>query len=811
MPGRGKWTRRILACILITGAGLGTTYTWGLPWIIRMRIMRKFSDTGFPGARFRVTQATLSRTRLEDIALTRENRFGIRKIILAYDPRQALAGNFDSITVSGISLTLNLNEHNLGLGPLAAFRASPGRKFRFRGIRITDSILLIKSRMGVMSIRFSGRVKSNGNTCVLTACGALQDLTFKLNTRINIAANKFCSLDIELAEPSGRNLASLLRHLDIPVDFNLKGPTSLRAHAETHQGAISGNGIVRAESLHVPLGKAEVQVRNPLVKISFQHPYTDQNLPERMIFNITAGSSTVSRDQNRLAVGPVLGTVTIGITQNRSISVHAQSSSVGMSYTSATRKRAMELAFSDLALDLQAASTTDGIRISTATVTAAQTAINAPDYGSLQLTQVKWQSAPNSIGFPRSGSGTAASGLLRTGAIIAGLDSPTVRLNGNKVSLDLTAAFAFGAKVRVQARIDLDNASPVGRMDFKVPGFAVKNRGRALYTLLPMLRGYIIDGNLAATGAVEFNRTGLTSSVGTIELHGIDLLQPGSRSGLRDIRGAVHMSSLWPPRSKPNQHLRAGSIFTGEHAGRNVLLVFAVNSPDRIRIKHAECAWGGGKLMTDNALVWRAPHPQANKPGPWRARLDLRMEAVRLQDLIDLLYPGRVKAEGLLYGHLPVSYNQARTRALRLGNGLLEARPPRGIISMREDDARRLLGIERVVPLEKADMEEAGKLVIMQALQDMEYNRLVCRFIDDPKGWYAQIDTSGKGPRGRNPFPVGQLRVNIREDLEKIVNLAIINPRALRAMLAGMLESGPDTEAVKQEKKNVDAAIDAYF
>ena len=340
MTGKGRWTRRILVSLLVTAAGLGAAYTWGLPWIVRARVDREFRDAGFATASFKVTRATLRQTWLEDIALDPNNKLSIRKVVICYNPLQSIDGHVRSVTVSGASLTLNLNEHRLDWGPLAGLKLSPGKGFRFRRIRITDSLLTIKPRVGVLPVRFSGEIIAAKEAYLLSARCGLRDLDLNLKTRIDNATNEILSIDAQASEPTGGSLAYLLGRLDIPAMVQVSGPISVQAHAQTNRGALSGSCAVIAKSVHGNIAEARLQVQAPQVKVTFNHAHTGQGMTGEAVFNLNTSSSTITSNQGRLAAGPFSTMVIVKLAPDKSVHLQAKSNRISMAIKANSRQQA---------------------------------------------------------------------------------------------------------------------------------------------------------------------------------------------------------------------------------------------------------------------------------------------------------------------------------------------------------------------------------------------------------------------------------------------------------------------------------------
>jgi hypothetical protein len=352
-----------------------------------------------------------------------------------------------------------------------------------------------------------------------------------------------------------------------------------------------------------------------------------------------------------------------------------------------------------------------------------------------------------------------------------------------------------GGRFEIEGGLSLGKDGPSGELKAVVRRFTIRDEDRNLLgDCVPAARGFRVGGDVALAALIEIEKGEIRPRIG-IELADMSVRNEASKAAAKGIDVSTVVSSVKPLATEPGRRLSVSTASFGDFETRDVVAVFHVPKYPRVRVESLKCGWADGKLSADDADLDLS-----------ELRLDavLLAEGLSLQKVIDFVYPGCVECEGKLYGRLPVSVHVGKGRRVEFGAGFLEARPSRGWVRIREEDAKRLLGIEKVVPLEQAGKEDVVKLLALQALQDMEYTQLKFEFgEEDGRGWVVHGRINGSGPRGGgNRIPIEGFRPNFY-GLEDLLNL-IINGARL------MPEKREDAKA-KEEEEAVNEAIDEFF
>ena len=351
-----------------------------------------------------------------------------------------------------------------------------------------------------------------------------------------------------------------------------------------------------------------------------------------------------------------------------------------------------------------------------------------------------------------------------------------------------------GGTFTLEGALALGAEGVSGKVKATIPRFTIREEdGDLPGRCLPAAKGYRVGGDVALTATISI-RNGVVDPNVHVELSGISLKNEESKTDAQGVDISTVVDGFSPFTTEPGRQLSVDSASFGEFTTRNVRASFHVADYPKVKIETLACEWADGKLTARNATV---------DLGRYRLDAVLQAEGLSVQKVVDFFQPGAVECEGELWGTLPVSVEWGEKRRLRFGKGFLEARPQRGAIKIREKDVKWMLGIENVVPLEKASPEEAVKLLLLQALQDLEYTRFRFDFGEEEgKGWAVHGRISGSGPRGEeNRIPVALFQKNIY-GLDGLLNLIVNGMRLMPASAE---------EEVDEEQEAVEDALDAFF
>jgi hypothetical protein len=352
-----------------------------------------------------------------------------------------------------------------------------------------------------------------------------------------------------------------------------------------------------------------------------------------------------------------------------------------------------------------------------------------------------------------------------------------------------------GGTFELEGGLALGEEGVSGEMKAVIPRFTIREEdGDLPGRCVPAAKGYRVGGDVALAATVSIENGRVDPNI-RIELAGVSLENEESKTDAEGIEVSTVVNGISPFTTEAGRRLSVEKASFGEFTTENVRAFFHVADYPRVEVESLSCDWADGKLTADHASV---------DLDSYRFDAVLRAEGLSVQKVIDFFQPGAVECEGKLWGTLPVSVHLGEKRRLTFGKGFLEARPKRGWIKIREKDVKWMLGIEEVVPLEQAKPDEAVKLLLLQALQDLEYTQFRFDFGEEKgKGWAVHGMISGSGPRGEeNRIPVAQFQKNIY-GLDDLLNL-IVN--GMRLMPAAAPEEEED-----EEQKAVDDALEAFF
>jgi hypothetical protein len=149
---------------------------------------------------------------------------------------------------------------------------------------------------------------------------------------------------------------------------------------------------------------------------------------------------------------------------------------------------------------------------------------------------------------------------------------------------------------------------------------------------------------------------------------------------------------------------------------------------------------------------------------------------LNLQDILDFIDYQGVKGDGRIYGHVPVTVEWGKHPRLSFGDGYLEAIPPKGGLQFSKETAMKILGIAKDIDPKTKNDQEIVSLMMLRALQDMEYSQLKMVFKNDENNvLQTRVQAKGYGPRSQkeNRVPIGGLDITI-SNLDELLNRMVI-------------------------------------
>jgi len=398
------------------------------------------------------------------------------------------------------------------------------------------------------------------------------------------------------------------------------------------------------------------------------------------------------------------------------------------------------------------------------------------------------------------GQGGFASGTARLGTVAVALGSSTLEAEGRRLGFRTTRA--PDAELRLNARGWASwgaEEAPAGELQIELLQVDLAKIRKELEALEPATAAVDLTGFLSVNGRARLER-GRFEQQGVVKIQEAGVRVRGKEVAVEGVNAEIALAQFKPLATAAAQRLEAKALRAGGFLATDGVLEFGWSQDRGLQIQRAECHWAGGRLFCG---------PVRLDLEAQEADVDLQAENLSLQEVLDWALPGRVKAAGRLYGHLPVAVRLLPAPHLTFGDGFVETRPAAGTLQLSAADSQLLLGVERVVPLEQAkDREEMARLMAAQALQNLRYDEFRCSFSNHPaRGWVLSMHTRGQGLAGRTAIPVGQLDVT-HENLDRFLNLMVLYPGKFQEI---MRQKNQGREESRKREETVSRAIEQFF
>jgi hypothetical protein len=240
-----------------------------------------------------------------------------------------------------------------------------------------------------------------------------------------------------------------------------------------------------------------------------------------------------------------------------------------------------------------------------------------------------------------------------------------------------------------------------------------------------------------------------------------------SRTGVRGVNGSLVLDSLSRPRTARPAKFTFDTGYSAAVLITDGSGALSFGRDSLVRLDSVECAWAGGILRSVSVII---------DPAQRQLRLDLQARGLGLQNILDFVGYDGVQGSGTFSGHLPLAVDWGDRPRISFGEGFFAAQPQTGLLKFTKETARKLLGVTKDIDPQQATLEQTVTLMMLNALQDMEYTALKAIFEKEAKGgWAARLQIQGFGPRGSKDsrIPIGGLNVNIH-DLDQLLNSTIL-------------------------------------
>ncbi|MFQ5638958.1 MAG: YdbH domain-containing protein [bacterium] len=365
--------------------------------------------------------------------------------------------------------------------------------------------------------------------------------------------------------------------------------------------------------------------------------------------------------------------------------------------------------------------------------------------------------------------GSFAFGSIRFGNNTLPKFSGAIKLKNDRLDLTANGQLFPEAKLDASAWLDWSGDEPSGEISAHIPRFTTENDD-ALGELFPALSGNELSGTFAVDVQLKLG-SGQLRPYFRLNIQDALWKNPSSEAseaGLSGLNGVITLNSFSPLTTAGEQRFTIKSAYSGALQVTNGVIDFHIENNDSIFLKLIECEWAGGKVLSRDMFL---------EPSKSRVSLDLQIEGLQLQKILGFVKYDGVKGDGEFYGHLPIHLDWSSDGHISFGNGFLEARPSKGGLQVSKENAMAILGIREEIDPKTASQQEMVSLMLLRALQDMEYTKLKVVFNNErDQGWVTYVQAQGYGPRSdkENQVPIGGLDININA-LDELLNRIIFS------------------------------------
>ena len=341
------------------------------------------------------------------------------------------------------------------------------------------------------------------------------------------------------------------------------------------------------------------------------------------------------------------------------------------------------------------------------------------------------------------------------------------QFNKNELKMKIKSSLGPWATVNATGDLYFDRQGLTGVINVKVPEFTTTQNKKWLAGLIPPIKDDELSGTLSADARLKIEKGNILQQY-TVDLKDVEWKKSGTDNmGIHGITGVLGLNSLAPLITDGDQNFTFKNAHTGTFNIENGQTIFNFLKNDILYIKSLDMNWAGGRLFSkDIPLDFSQPHIKG----------DLNVEALNLQDILDFIDYQGVKGDGRIYGHVPVTVEWGKHPRLSFGDGYLEAIPPKGGLQFSKETAMKILGIAKDIDPKTKNDQEIVSLMMLRALQDMEYSQLKMVFKNDENNvLQTRVQAKGYGPRSQkeNRVPIGGLDITI-SNLDELLNRMVI-------------------------------------
>jgi hypothetical protein len=353
---------------------------------------------------------------------------------------------------------------------------------------------------------------------------------------------------------------------------------------------------------------------------------------------------------------------------------------------------------------------------------------------------------------------TVDDGSIRIGRIVwrgVELPPPAGGLNvaGSRVHLRLDWPFMPGATTDVEGWLEFQALPLQGRLTVIVPEFELTDAS-LIRKVVPALNDVELGGRFAVNSTFTLANGQLNQRI-SVSANRASLNSVRWPGQIDDADGSITLTGLSPLSTEPDQTLFVNKARVGEVEITNGAVVFSGEGERHISVQHASCT-----MERKAARLGRFElNSFSTDLADVRFNSTLYCEDVELGPWLELLTNDRVTGDGRLEGLIAFAFDANRYPAVVLGNGVLEARPERGVIQILDHAI-----IDKVI----AQIDPSGQKYVEQirdrialALRDFEYSALRVELSAEGDDVVCQLTTQGHGRIGPDPQEFASITLNV--------------------------------------------------
>lgn len=786
----------LIVVAAVTALLLVVAWTSVLPKLIEREIVLALQKRGLSEVTVTTQAVTFKRAALHDFSIGMEKRFKVSDIAIDYTLSSLMQGRVGAILMTGAELDVRTQKGVVDWGPLANFSGEGEAGLPFDRLELRASTLILHWDGRHYRVPVEATLQNSGDhvsTINLKATLNRAQITLKARADINTFAG---SGDIELSGLTAEFFQEIGAAF-FPTDkITSEGRLNARGHFTSKNDrwqaelTLTGEGFgvhTEVEPLNLELSLTSLQGEVEVISDSLSTFKLRALLNEAPVtLSVTADIHTLEGECAIDILGldaEMLEGISASYLPTQALTSKGRIAIKGhVAYKKGHGFATLMLSGSQLSIETQVT----GLDLKVTPDTLISKVEFAQKSGEMRVKQGRLQVSGWSIVNKSNGitvedlsctlpyfwaEKEILGGLFTFGPIHFGQQSlpkfaGTIDLRKDRLNLTANGPLLPKANLDASCWLDLSGDEPYGELSAHIPRFTTEN-GDALGEQFPALDGSELGGTFALKVQMKREEGQLRPY---LRLDAQDAMwkKPSSDVGLEGLTGVLRLNNFLPMTTAGDQRFTIKRAYSGALQVTNGVMDFSIANNDSIFLKLIKFEWAGGKLLSRDMFL---------EPSKSRVSLDLHVEGLQLQKILDFLKYDGVKGDGALYGHLPIHLDWSGDGHISFGDGFLQARPAKGRLQVSKENAMAILGISEEIDPHTASQQERVSLMLLRALQDMEYTKLKVVFKNEPDtGWVTHVQAQGYGPRGEkeNQVPIGGLDININA-LDELLNSIVFS------------------------------------